>query len=100
MRGGLVQGVRWLGRILDEKPTSNANMVVRTATSMPSHSGGWLGMEAMAANAKMWKREPAGRSRSQEIATEQAPATTVVAKTSSHVCAAVSRPRAGPIRAA
>ena len=41
---------------------SSANTVVRTVTSMPSHSGGWLGMEAMAAKAKMWNREPAGRS--------------------------------------
>ena len=79
---GHFQGSRWLGITLDTNPISRLSAVVRTATSIPSHSGGWLEMEAIAAKAKMWKRDPAGRSLSPEIATEQAPATSVVARTS------------------
>ena len=55
---------------------------------MHCHSGGWLGMEAIAAKAKMWKREPAGRCRHLAITREQPPATSVVASTCSQLLAA------------
>lgn len=48
-------------------------------------------MDAIAAKAKMWNNEPAGRSRHQAMISEQLPATRVVATTWSHtVSAAVS----------
>ena len=56
---------------------------------MPCHSGGWLGMDAIAAKAKMWNNEPAGRSRHQATTSEQPPATRVVAAT----CATGARRR-------
>lgn len=62
-------------------PTSREKATVITATSMPCQSGGWLGMDAIAAKAKMWNNEPAGRSRHQATISEHPPATSVVART-------------------
>ena len=60
-------------------PTSREKATVNTATSMACGSGGWLGMDAIAAKAKMWNNDPAGRSRHQATISEQLPATRVVA---------------------
>ena len=73
--------------------------MVRTAASMHCQSGGWLGIEAIAAKAKMWNSEPAGRWRHWAITKEHAPATTVVAITWSQVPAAPESPPAWTARA-
>ncbi|WP_413249014.1 hypothetical protein [Sinomonas flava] len=54
------------------------------AASMASPSGGWCGIDATAANAKIWKSEPEGRSRHSPTTTEHAHATNVVAPTIAH----------------
>ena len=66
---------------------------------MACQSGGWLGMDAIAAKAKMWNNDPAGRSRHQATISEQAPATSVVATTWSQMVSAVESARAAPARA-
>ena len=53
----------------------------------------------MAAKAKIWNNEPAGRCRHKAITSEHAPATTVVAATCVQVLAASDRPSACPARA-
>ena len=66
---------------------------------MPCQSGGWLGMDAIAAKAKMWNNEPAGRSRHQATISEQLPATRVVATTWSQMVSAAVSPMATAARA-
>ena len=80
-------------------PTSREKTTVATATSMPCQSGGWLGMDAIAAKAKMWNNEPAGRSRHQATISEQPPATRVVATTWSQMVSAAVSAKATPARA-
>ena len=75
----MAHGVRRLRTTREEIPISRQNTVVTTEASMHCHNGGWCGIEAMAAKAKIWNNEPAGRCRHQAITSEHAPATTVVA---------------------
>ena len=62
-------------------PTTIWNTIVAAAAISACPAGAGSAMEAIAAKAKMWNSEPAGRSRRNPAATEQAPATRVVAPT-------------------
>ncbi len=95
----LTHGVRRLRATREDWPSSREKATVSTATSMHCHSGGWLGIEAIAANAKMWNSEPAGRKRHSATTSEQAPATTVVAPTRTQVVPSAESPASASTRA-
>ena len=96
---GFTHGVRWLRATREDRPSSRENATVSTATSMHCHSGGWLGIDAMAANAKIWNSEPAGRRRHHATTREQPHAITVVATTRTQVVPAAESPARASTRA-
>ena len=74
---------------MPENPITMASSTATSAAPKDWATGGWVGIEAIAAKAKMWKSDPPGRNCSRPAATAQTPETTVVNAT------IIQAPRAG-----